>query len=136
MFMLLVASLALAKTAVYPCRFAEPVSSLSQYVGISQTLAEKGGKGKSVVYATAPDPQFGDDEPIEYRLTPTASPVLNIVLVHHEAMAIGKGPIEVVEIQDLLTIDLSGSVSGGQECEIRLAMAEGALQKMQEVYGF
>ncbi len=137
MFLFLATTLALAETSVTPCRMADPsIFNLSQYVGISQTLAAKGGKGKSVLYATATDPQFGDDEPIEYRFTPTSASTLTLVLVHHEAAAVGNAPITIVEIQDLLVIDLVGNVSGGQRCEIRLAMTESALQKMQEVYGF
>lgn len=129
-------SLALADTTTKPCHLTEPVPSLPQYVGISQTIAAKGGGDKSVLYATAPDPQFDFDKPLEYRFTPGTSPTLTIVLVHHEAVVVGKGPVEIVEIQDLLVIDLSGNVTGGHRCEVLVAMTEIALRKMQEVYGF
>ncbi len=137
MFLTLLASLAFAATSTKPCKLPNPAAyNLDQYIGVSQALAAKGMPSKSVLFATAPDPRFDGDEPIEYRFVSSRSPTLTMVLVHREALSVDGGPVNVVEISDQVVIDLNGNVLGGQACEVNIAMAEAALEKMARTYGF
>ena len=125
-----------AFAAPEPCRLAEIHVSLPLYVGISQTLAVKGMKGKSVLYASAPDPMFDGSEPIEFRLIPSSAAALVLVITHREAISIADKPASIAEVSDSLVIDLAGNVDGGHSCEARLAMATRALEEMQKTYTF
>lgn len=136
MFLLTLLTFSPSFAAFEPCRLAEIHLSLPLYVGISQTLATKGMTSTSVLYATAPDPMFDDDKPIEFRLVPSITPMLTLVVTHHEAMSIDGKPITIAAISDSIVIDLAGNVNGGHSCEVRLAMADAALEQMQRTYGF
>lgn len=135
-FLFFTLTLGFAEVPTTPCRLPDlKAFDLSKYVGISHSLAD-GNVGKSVLYATANDPKFDMDYPIEYRFFPSLKLELFVMILHHEATTVTDGSVGIIEIIDFLSIDLAGNVSGNQECNLRLGMVEGALRKMQEVYGF
>ncbi len=125
-----------ALAAFEPCKLSALELDLPLYVRISQTLAANGMTNTSVLYATAPDPMFENDAPIEFRFVPSILPVLTLVVTHREPIAVSDGPVTIAAISDEFVVDLHGDVKGGQSCEVRLEMANQALEEMHQAYGF
>lgn len=134
MFLLALLALSPSFAAFEPCTLSELHLDLPLYVRISQSLAQSGVTTTSVLYATAPDPMFDDDKPIEFRFVPSLTPTLTIVVTHYEAMVLGDKPVTIAAISDQLVIDLAGNVNGNHSCETRLAMADAALEQMRMAY--
>lgn len=138
MLLPLLFSLANAVTPITePCRLSELHVDLPLYIGLSNAIAAKPYGSESVLFATAPSPEFGADEPIEFRFLPSASTSsFSLIVVHHETVALGGSPVTISSISDRLEVDRDGNVYGGHSCEVRLAMANAALERLKEAYGF
>lgn len=123
--MFLLISLALAQPPTTCAVASDLLSRIEVAVSLSQRLARSHGATPVVIDQRA-DPMLDDDHPITTVIIPSDAGSVTFTITHFEAQPVASqgGAIDLVEVKEVVTISLSGTVQGANTCEVLWSQTE------------